>query len=205
MRLRHIAAVTAAACALALGAAGTSNAAVGTTHQHAKHAVTATHAPQVGGKLIRVAAPHINWNCLETIGQPGNFGYRTVNGMEYAGQVEQIWDNCDKQIFAHWQWSTNFKNEWPNDTIRLAIGSPDGPTYWATAAYASQGQDDWFIFSDGTGVDYRQAQPQEAWRAGAEVNDCTWISWGTLHNYAGYDQNGPTVTSGGGVFPRAPW
>ncbi|MEV6008921.1 hypothetical protein AB0M29_19150 [Streptomyces sp. NPDC051976] len=206
MRLRSIAAATAASAALTLAAAGTSQAATTTSH-HTPVSVTNSQVNTTyntaGRAILRSGIKGMHTNAaascgLENIGAPGSFGYQGT----YAGQVEQMWDTCSGRVVAHWQFADGFINSGYNGTpVSLAVGDPYGGTLWAdNAGYAISSQKNVYLW----GPKWNVYSP-DAWRVGAEVNDCQWISWGTLHNYAGYDQNGPVVTSGQGTFPSAPF
>ncbi|WP_042370690.1 hypothetical protein [Streptacidiphilus neutrinimicus] len=223
MRLRTIAAATAAASALALGAAGTSHATAPALHSAAK--APATLVFQHGDKRISYSAPHgeliarsgiegtkitaAAGTCgLINIGAPGSFSYAGV----YAGQVEQMYDPCPGtwdygNVVAHWEFAGGFiTSQYAGYPVDLAISSPHlgvngvSTNYWfMNAGYATAANKDVFI----DGIPHGDASPDD-WRVGSEINACQWISWGTLHNYGGWDEGGPVVTSGQGVTPRAP-
>jgi hypothetical protein len=221
MQLRTVAAVTAVAAGLAMAAAGTSSAAPAS--QYAK--APTTHVFQHGDKRISYSAPHgeliahsgiagtkitaAAGTCgLINIGAPGSFSYASV----YAGQVEQMYDPCPGtwdygNVIAHWQFAGGFiTSQYAGYPVDLAISSPHlgapgvSTNYWfMNAGYATNANKDVYI----DGIPHGDASPDD-WRVGSEINACQWISWGTLHNYGGWDEAGPVVTSGQGVTPRAP-
>lgn len=209
MRLRAIATATAAASALALGAAGAAQAAGPASHPTRSSHIT-SHASitynTAGRAILRSGIKGMHTNAaaacgLENIGAPGSFGYQGT----YAGQVEQMWDTCSGRVVAHWQFAGGFINSGYNGTpVSLAVGDPYAGTFWADkAGYAISSEKDVYFWGPKWNVN--GSNVPDAWRVGAEVNDCQWISWGTLHNYGGYDQDGPVVTSGQGTFPVAPF
>jgi hypothetical protein len=192
MRLRTIAAATAAAAALAMCVAGTSTAAT-------LHAIPALQAPAgVGRVMFHAPAPvlhsgikgmHTNAaSCgLENIGAPGNYGYAG----QYAGQVEQMYNTCDGTVWAHFQWAGSFQTgQYAGARLGLAVGSPYRYTVWADNVATTATKDVYF-------GGYRHGDPNpDAWRAGAEINNDSCDAWGTLHWYGGADWDGPQ----GGCF-----
>ncbi|WP_035805123.1 hypothetical protein [Kitasatospora mediocidica] len=190
MRFKTIAAVATAAAALTLGTAGTSNAAQAT--QAAPAAVG--HAAATGSHLMSVGhtAPAVAAGCgLQNIGSPGN--YQTPDG--YAGQVEQVYDSCNGDVYAHWQWSNDFIQRFGSRKLRVAVGSPsyeyDLP-FWTDIVTPSQGKDVWFTNEPGQNYGlYHGWAGNDDWRAGAMLDESGCVAWGTLHNYNGYDEAGP--------------
>ncbi|GAA2154888.1 hypothetical protein GCM10009760_54280 [Kitasatospora kazusensis] len=201
MRLKAMAAATLAAASLVLGIAGPSTAA---THPApAGHA--ATKAPKGAPTAIlpghwTTEAPRLPQGCgWLYIGSPGNYG--TPDG--YAGQVEQMYNSCNGDVYAHWQWDSGFMARFPDRQLNLAVGSPyynGGQAFWTGDVPASNGQDEWFEFSDGSSVPHGWANP-DAWRVGAELDDSTCVAWGTLHWYGGQDWSGPVGGCGDKITP----
>jgi hypothetical protein len=199
MRLRTIAAATAAAAALAMCAAGTSAAAT-------LHAIPALQASAgVGHVMFHAPAPilhsgikgmHTNAaSCgMENIGAPGNYGYAG----QYAGQVEQMLDTCPVNgvtdtVWAHFQWAGSFQTgQYAGASLGLAVGSPYDYTAWQDNIATTAIKDVYF-----GGANHSDPNPNpDAWRAGAEINNDGCDQWGTLHWYGGADWDGPQ----GGCF-----
>jgi hypothetical protein len=126
------------------------------------------------------------------IGQPGNVYGR--NG-EYAGQVEQEYNSCNSEVYAHFEWSGAYTAKYAGDDIRLDVSSPNG-YYYLSVLYGEDTKDPL-----SGGVPVHDATPDN-WRAGAQWNQNGCVAWGTLHAYAGYDVDGPTATCGSWVAPN---
>ncbi|MFD9127048.1 hypothetical protein [Kitasatospora sp. NPDC059571] len=113
------------------------------------------------------------------IGQPGNI---SISG-QYAGQVEQQYDNCHN-VRAHWQWSSSYRTyhgssqiivfaEGWNGTVGVDPNSP-----WRPASVAQDYYSPWtYIYANG----------ENTWRGRAEVsadNGAYCVAWGDWHRYS---------------------
>ncbi|WP_441248330.1 hypothetical protein [Kitasatospora sp. McL0602] len=203
-KIRRAIAMTTATLALAAGATlTTGGSALATTHPQPQlkvgNAVPTPGLQSTAGKWSHTA-PQLAAGCgWIYIGQPGNYG--TPDG--YAGQVEQMYNSCNGDVYAHWQWDSSFQQRFPYRQLRLAVGSPyynNGNAFWTGVVYAYQGQDEWFQYSDGSGVPHGWANP-DAWRAGAELDLSGCVAWGTLHWYGGQDWAGPAGGCGDTIVP----
>lgn len=117
-----------------------------------------------------------------TIGQPGDI---TAHGT-YAGQVEQLYDSCDGNVWAHWQWSTLFRSAYPAATINVGILSPNQFVTWS--GYEGTTYQD--VYSPAAAI--HSANPDD-WEAVAVISSdsCAGEAVGTLHWYGGADWAGP--------------
>ncbi|GGU33424.1 hypothetical protein [Streptomyces violascens] len=142
-----------------------------------RYTVTNGHRDYAGTSV----SPRTALGCsVINIGQPGNIYY----GGEYAGQVEQEYNTCNGQAFAHWQWAGGFQNSHPGAWVDVNIISYYGGQIGYGGAYT-------YTKDVPTGaVDIHSANP-DAWHAQAIVNGCGSWAKGTEHWYGGQDWDGP--------------
>lgn len=113
------------------------------------------------------------------IGLPGNI---TING-QYAGQVEQQYDNCHN-VRSHWQWSSTYRNYHSSSSVIAWAEGYNGSIGMDTNRpwrLASEAQD---YFSPWT---YIYVNGENTWRAHVEVaadNHAYCVARGDWHRYS---------------------
>ncbi|GAA1993354.1 hypothetical protein [Kitasatospora viridis] len=134
----------------------------------------------VGG-TAQAAAACTGW---ERIGTDGTYTYAGT----FAGTVQQYWDSCaaagQADLAAEFIWAPGFSG-----SVRLYIGDPWGPTL-STTYDMSGGNGSHSVFF--APVNHGAVSPNDAWRAGAEINDSQCVQWTSLHYYGnGSEWAGP--------------
>jgi hypothetical protein len=106
------------------------------------------------------------------IGSPAQVWVNDV----YAGEVEQQFNGCnDTSVWAHWQWSSSFKNYYPYASVDVVLADTYGIYAYSHAfSYEASGQNDYSL-SENIHVD-----PPDTWAAAALVTTYTNSSYKTI-------------------------
>lgn len=160
-KTRRIFALTASALALAGGTAvSASGSAAAAVHPQ----------PQV---RVYTSAPRAPLGCYWTyIGDPGRF----FLGGQYAGEVEQLWDNCG-DVWSHWQWDSTFQSQhWGTAYVDSGLWASNGKQFWG-ARVDTTIKDVWVEI----GV---HATSPDAYEAMGQVDSACVPATGTMHDYS---------------------